>query len=83
MTFECQSVWNWDDIDELTEKYPCLKDYGIKSVVKTSLKGYEYTRLEIEINSLEELMELSRKVGLSLIIKPDEPCIEIYDNYRE
>lgn len=83
MVFECQSVWNWDDIDELVSDYPCLKDYNVRSVVKTSMNGTYYRRIEIDIDSLEELIELSKKVDNPLIVKSKELCIEIYDGYRE
>ena len=83
MTFECQSVWNWANIDELVDDYPCLKDYGVKAVTKTSMRGYETNRIEITINSLEELMDLANRVGFPLILKANENCIEIYDGYRE
>ena len=43
----------------------------------------------VELNSLEELHQLSREVGYKLIVFPksqwgaDIPEIEIYDDYRE
>ena len=43
----------------------------------------------VEIGSLEELHQLSKKVGNSIIVKPnagwdfDIPELEIYDAYRE
>ncbi len=37
--------------------------------------------IEIEINTLEELIELSEKVGFELIV--DKNSIEIYNGWRE
>ena len=83
MIFECQSTWNWDDIDELVSSYPCLNDYNVRSVEMVSERGYTYNRIEITINSLEDFVELSKKVGQPLILKDVGTCIEIYDSYRE
>lgn len=83
MVFECQSTWNWSDLDEILEDYPCLTEYGIRRVDKVGARGYKYERLEIDVNSLEELIELSKKVGQPLIVNHIEPSIEIYDSYRE
>lgn len=50
----------------------------------------EYVRLTdswIEINSIEELLALHKRVGHELIVSKDEdeldPVIEIYNDYRE
>ena len=43
-------------------------------------KFYKLSDGEIEINTLEELIEFSREWG-ELVIS--EGCIEIYDDYRE
>ena len=83
MVFECQSTWNWNDLDELISDYPCLKDYGVRPVEKVNDHGYHYQRIEITVNSLEELVELSKKVGHPLVFNAREPSIEIYDSYRE
>lgn len=46
-------------------------------------------RFEVEINSLEDLVSLEKKVGKPLILScsdsyyPDELSIEIYDDWRE
>lgn len=52
-------------------------------------KDEESAEWEIEINSLEELLQLSAKTAEPLIIfaqgydKGNVPELEIYDNYRE
>jgi hypothetical protein len=38
---------------------------------------------EVELESVEELMEMCRRLGDPLILFPDEQSIEIYDDYRE
>lgn len=46
-------------------------------------------RFEVKIDSLEDLISLEKKVGKPLILScsdsyyPDEPAIEIYDDWRE
>ena len=37
----------------------------------------------IEINSIEELVSLSKELDSPIIVDWNEPGIEIYDNYRE
>ena len=71
------SVWIWndskeDELNELLEKYPCLKDF-------------EFDGVYITINSLEDLYRLKSSVGDSLILlgSSEDPAIEIYDDYRE
>ena len=53
MVFECQSTWNWCDIDELVKDYPCLKEYGIRRVDKVNDHGDHYSRIAIDVHSLE------------------------------
>ena len=83
MVFECQSTWNWNDIDELISKYPCLKEYDVKMADKVSDYGHHYNRIEIKVNTLEDLIELSKKVGHPLVIDSRDLNIEIYDSWRE
>lgn len=83
MVFECQSTWNWDDFDELVSKYPFLKEYNVRPVEKESFNGTRYKRIEIDVNTLEELLELSKKAEQPLVINSREPSIEIHDSYRE
>ena len=45
--------------------------------------GTYFENTEIEINTIEELLELSRKCGHSLIIDSYTPAIEIYNGYIE
>lgn len=62
------SVWSGENI---LKKYPILEKYNIEQNYKTY----------ITINSLEDLIKLSKDVENELII--DEDNIEIYDDYRE
>ena len=61
----------------------------IKKLEDVDLKGNPFTieRWCIEINSLEELMELSEHEGEVIINtrgdSPFSPYLEIYDSYRE
>lgn len=57
---------------DLLGMYPVLKKYNL-------IIGYEYAY--ITINTIEELVQLSKDVKHELIINDD--CIEIYDDYRE
>lgn len=47
---------------------------------ESDLKKYNYDGESIEINSLQELINLTKDVGWVIF---DEDSIEIYDNYRE
>lgn len=59
-----------------------LESLGFKKVAHKL--GYTYfENTEIEINTIEELLEFSKKCGYELVIDPDEPSIEIYNGYRE
>lgn len=58
-----------------------LESLGFKKVEYKYGTYFENT--EIEINTIEELLEFSKKCGRQLIIDPDEPSIEIYNGYRE
>lgn len=52
-----------------------------KPCSKAFTDGGNYPTYYIEINNLEDLNELIREVGCSVVI--DEDSIEIYDDYRE
>ena len=52
-----------------------------KIVEMDSLWRYEIICWEVEINTLEELLDLQKEVGEELIIS--DGYIEIYDEYRE
>lgn len=61
-------------------------DPGDKYLESLGFRKGEYTYFEdteIEINTIEELLEFARKCGHELVIDPDEPSIEIYNGYRE
>lgn len=68
------STYRDPDSEELRAEYPQLANYG-------------HSDGSIVINSLEELMQLSKDVGCALIIggdrDPSKPQIELYDGYRE
>ena len=58
---------------------PCK---NAKKIVEIDpLWGCEIIRWEVEINTLEELLDLLKEVGEELIIS--DGYIEIYDAYRE
>lgn len=61
------------------DKY--LESLGFKKVEYKYGTYFEDT--EIEINTIEELLEFAKKCGQELVIDPDEPSIEIYNGYRE
>ena len=53
-----------------------------KKIVEIDPVGHrELVRWEVEINTLEELLDLLKEAGYELIISDD--YIEIYDAYRE
>jgi len=67
------------------ERKSKLETLGFKFTDESSFKGGPFYKddslpTEIEINTLEELIEFSNQWG-EIIIKENE--IEIYDNYRE
>ena len=58
----------------------------VEGAVKDGKKWSDEDRWTVEIGTLAELMELSRKEDCSLIINTDdsgECYIEVYDGYRE
>lgn len=69
--------------------YNCLSSENMDIFKKLGaiFIGYLIKDPEIEINSLEELMDLKRKLGNDLIITEKSgdsyPTIEIYNDYRE
>lgn len=53
-----------------------------KKIVEIDPVGHrELVRWEVEINTLEELLDLLKEAGYELIIS--DGYIEIYDDYRE
>lgn len=85
MVFTCSasSSWSREDIDRLVRDFPCLKDYDIRLSENKNLAGFSYRVVEITINSLEDLVELSKKVDQPLVFDGRDPYIEIYDTWRE
>ena len=96
--FICSTQYNTEeDIDKLLEIYPRIKKYNpiIKSYINNAVidKIYQKRGLFIEIESLEELIELSNKLYQQFIINDNSymydlnkkplNTIEIYDNWRE
>ena len=58
---------------------PCK---NAKKIVEIDPVGHrEKVRWEVEINTLEELLDLLKEAGYELIIS--DGYIEIYDDYRE
>lgn len=83
MKFEVKSSF-WTE-EEITKQYPCLADYNMKTDTYTIRQGklcYSRTKIYIELSTLEDILELTRKVDAPLIIC-DDNSIEIYDGYRE
>ena len=80
-----------EDIEKFLDAYPCLKEYGLE--IREILKEEEYLKWDeemyynitlpaiIEINTLNELVELSNKVKHKLIV--DKNKIIIYDDHVE
>ena len=65
------------------EAQPCEGAY-----IDAKGKKWEVYKWAIDINSLEDLMKLTEKVGDIIVSPPHEetdnhPSIEIYDDYRE
>lgn len=86
-----------DEINVLLRTYPQIEEYNplIKEYQCDWGKGQVYTKkgLFIELNSLEELVGFSNKIGKKLIINDNYAMydmkhnplntIEIYDGWRE
>ena len=84
MKFGIQTVWNWDNLNEMLEKYPVLKNYEIEPVKIRKTRyikiwdengrpirqrdDYRVTRIMISVNSLEQLLELINAVDQPIII---------------
>ena len=83
MRYEIRSVWE--------EGEDCLKKYkddlepfnpSIKAWVSPTQNGYRtHSELSIELNNLEDLENLTRRLG-EIIISEDH-SLEIYDDYIE
>lgn len=76
MTFR---IFKTSDYLHTDQSKPCKN--AKKIVEMDSLSRYEIIRWEVEINTLEELLDLQKEVGEELIIS--DGYIEIYDDYRE
>ncbi|WP_114752280.1 hypothetical protein [Pleomorphovibrio marinus] len=77
MKFKLQTTGDFYPKDEERKK---LEPLGFKFIPSDYERFYIEGEPEIEINSLEDLIEFSNKFG-ELIIS--DGYIEIYDNYRE
>lgn len=68
-------------LNDIRKNYPVLNEYELdeKQDKCKNIRPY------IRINSLKQLVDLSRKLHQPLIIdaEGDEPTIEIYDDWRE
>lgn len=72
------SVWGFygREIDNLLKTHKNLKDFDLEYDEKSN-KTY------ININTLEELTNLSKKIKVDIIFDGDGKILEIYDDYRE
>lgn len=59
---------------------PCEKAHLVSKVKHDFYTAHFW---EIEINSLEELLQLSKDVGTSLIVDGENTTVTIYDDYIE
>ena len=85
---EAVSVWEYHKLDKfkkLIERYPCLNDIGFEIEKYITNEGVLYYEAFVHIDSLDQLLELSKQVDEELIIHHNfgEPRIEIYDGHRE
>ena len=73
----------WGKIEETERYYKIAKDNGF-NVKNLILEIYD-SKFEIELNSLEEVIKLSKLVKEDIIIITNygETSLEIYDDYRE
>lgn len=72
------SIWGFygREIDNLLKAHKNLKDFDLEYDEKSD-KTY------ININTLEELINLSKKIKVDIIFDGDGKILEIYDDYRE
>lgn len=72
------SVWGFygREIDNLVKAHKNLKYFDLEYDEKSN-KTY------ININTLEELINLSKKIKIDIILDGDGKSLEIYDDYRE
>lgn len=79
------------DMEKFLNAYPCLKEYGLEIrefLKKEDVSGFDEEKYYectlpaiIEINTINELVELSNKAKHKLIVNNNE--IIIYDDYVE
>ena len=73
--------------NDLLRDYPCLKDFEISNYEYKDDERNTFVYLEIELNDISELQELSDKTDRSVIITKrfadEKPELEIYDDWRE
>ena len=72
---------------DLLRDYPCLKEFKISDYEYKDDEGNTFAYLEIELNDISELQELSDKTDRNIIITKrfadEKPKLEIYDDWRE
>ena len=73
----------WGKIEETKRYYEIAKDNGFN--VKNLILEIFGSKFEIELNSLEDVIKLSKLVKADIIIITNygETLLEIYDDYRE
>ncbi len=73
--------------NDLLRDYPCLKDFEISNYEYKDDERNTFAYLEIELNDISELQELSDKTDRNIIITKrfadEKPELEIYDDWRE
>ena len=76
--------------NELEKQYgEKLKKYSLKLIKDKSDTGYNYEYYTIEIETIGQLLELTKNVGCDIIIRSNSYCkydcseIIIYDGYIE
>lgn len=76
------SITNTEKGRPLSQKYPELSKYGYHD----EERDYWGHCGKVIINSIEELISLSKEINRELIVSADhgrKPSIEIYDDWRE
>lgn len=86
MKFNITTSSCYDNVTEILEEYPVLKNYGFQ--IETD--GFGKTRAYVYIDTLEQLVKLCEDVEYALILSREFVDversgyeIEIYDSYRE
>ena len=76
----------WENTEEVKLYYEIAKNNGfnVKNLISDD---YDRSKFEIELNSLEDVIKLSKLVKADIIIITNningETSLEIYDGYRE